>query len=149
MNRAEHLLTCLAEECAEVGQRVSKALRFGLREVQPGQPLTNADRILDELRDLFAVAEICAGEGLIGWAMPDHMEVVAKGAKIERFMKIGVAQGVLDTEDLDAPEARISMALVALRQVLDNPADAIPLTKAALDILERSAAERAEMRGEA
>lgn len=28
MNRSEHLLSCLAEECAEVAQRVSKALRF-------------------------------------------------------------------------------------------------------------------------
>jgi len=30
MNRTEHLLVCLAEECAEVGQAVAKALRFGL-----------------------------------------------------------------------------------------------------------------------
>lgn len=30
MNKAEHLLTCLAEECAEIQQAVSKALRFGV-----------------------------------------------------------------------------------------------------------------------
>lgn len=95
MNRTEHLLTCLAEECDEVGQRVAKALRFGLREVQPGQPLTNGDRILEELRDLFAVAEILAGEGVIGWCMPDRLEVNAKLAKIERFMAISRREGVL------------------------------------------------------
>lgn len=95
MNREEHLLTCLAEECAEVGQRVSKALRFGLDEVQPGQPLRNSDRILEELRDLFAVAEILASEGVIGWCMPDRMDVHAKLAKIERFMSISRRQGVL------------------------------------------------------
>lgn len=27
MNKTEHLLTCLAEECAEVGQAAAKALR--------------------------------------------------------------------------------------------------------------------------
>lgn len=96
MNRTEHLLTCLGEECAEVSQRVSKALRFGLDEVQPGQPLRNRDRIVEELRDLFAVAEILAGEGVIGWCMPDRIEVHAKLAKIERFMAISRAQRVLD-----------------------------------------------------
>jgi len=29
----EHLLIILAEECSEVAQRASKALRFGLREI--------------------------------------------------------------------------------------------------------------------
>ncbi|WP_298091595.1 hypothetical protein [uncultured Sphingomonas sp.] len=95
MNREEHLLTCLAEECAEVSQRVSKALRFGLAEVQPGQPLSNADRILEELRDLFAVANILASEGVIGWCLPDRMEVHAKLDKIEKFMAISRDQGVL------------------------------------------------------
>jgi hypothetical protein len=95
MNRTEHLLTCLAEECDEVGQRVAKALRFGLAEVQAGQPLTNADRILEELRDLFAVAEILASEGVIGWCMPDRLEVHAKLRKIEKFMAISREQGVL------------------------------------------------------
>lgn len=95
MNRAEHLLTCLAEESAEIAQRTTKALRFGLREVQPGQPLTNDDRLCDELRDLIAVAHILHSEGIIGWFMPDAGEVHAKLAKIERFMSISREQGVL------------------------------------------------------
>jgi hypothetical protein len=95
MNRAEHLLTCLAEECAEVAQRVSKALRFGLDEVQRDQPLRNRDRIQDELYDLIAVAEILATEGVLGWPIPDKMLVDQKRAKIERYMAIARAQGVL------------------------------------------------------
>ena len=95
MNRTEHLLTCLSEECDEVGQRVTKALRFGLREVQAGQPLTNDDRICDELRDLISVAHILHGEGVIGWFMPDVGEVHAKRAKIERYMEISRKQGAL------------------------------------------------------
>ena len=93
MNRPEHLLACLAEECDEVGQRVMKALRFGLREVQAGQPLTNDDRICDELRDLIAVAHILHSEGVIGWFMPETGDVHAKRAKIEKFMAISRAQG--------------------------------------------------------
>lgn len=95
MNRTEHLLTCLSEECDEVGQRVAKALRFGLNEVQAGQPLTNADRILEELRDLFAVASILASEGVIGWCLPEQYEVRRKLDKIEHFMAISREQGVL------------------------------------------------------
>ncbi|APR52015.1 hypothetical protein CA223_06685 [Sphingomonas koreensis] len=95
MNRVEHLLTCLGEEGNEVAQRVSKALRFGLREVEPGQPLTNDDRVCDEIRDLIAVAHILHGEGVIGWFMPDTGDIQAKRRKIERFMAISREQGVL------------------------------------------------------
>jgi hypothetical protein len=35
INETDHLLACLAEECAEVSQRVMKALRFGINEIQP------------------------------------------------------------------------------------------------------------------
>ena|SRR3990167_11143702 len=58
MNRTEHLLVCLSEECAEVAHEISKALRFGLQEVMPGQPLTNEERIAREFVDLLAVYEI-------------------------------------------------------------------------------------------
>jgi NTP pyrophosphatase (non-canonical NTP hydrolase) len=96
VNRTEHLLVCLAEECAEVSQRVSKALRFGLAEVQPGQPLNNAERIAGELDDLFAVARILADEGILPREGPDGAEVVeGKRAKIERCMAISREQGVL------------------------------------------------------
>jgi hypothetical protein len=95
VNRSEHLLACLSEEADEVGQRVMKALRFGLREKQAGQPLTNDDRICDELRDLIAVAHVLHSEGVIGWFMPDAGEVHAKRAKIEKFMAISRQEGVL------------------------------------------------------
>ena len=104
MNRSEYLLTCLAEECAEAAQRVSKALRFGLREVQPGQPLTNDDRICDELRDLIAVAHILHSEGVIGWFMPESLDVTSKRDKIERFMAISREQGCIEAERVSHAE---------------------------------------------
>ena len=97
MNRTEHLLSCLAEECCEVGQRVSKALRFGLAEVQAGQPLNNADRIVEELVDLWSVAVMLAEEGVLPPAhlWPTGNQQEAKRAKIEKFMAISRDQGVL------------------------------------------------------
>lgn len=97
MDRREHLLTCLAEECTEVGQRVAKALRFGLAEVQAGQTLTNRQRIAEEYRDLVAVANILVEEGILaGHEMAVlQKDVDAKRTKIERFMEIGHREGVL------------------------------------------------------
>ena len=62
MNRQEFLLTIMAEECVEVAQRISKALRFGLDEVQPGQEFKNSERILGEMMDLLAVAQMIEQE---------------------------------------------------------------------------------------
>ena len=58
MNRLGHLLWILAEECAEIAQRASKASRFGMDEVQPGHALTNEQRIWQEMNDLAAVGEM-------------------------------------------------------------------------------------------
>lgn len=94
MNRTEHLLTTLAEECAEVAQRCSKAARFGLSEVQPGQDLTNAQRILQEWYDAIAVLQMLIADG----ALPvpaSHESVLAKKEKVERFLVYSAQCGTL------------------------------------------------------
>lgn len=95
MNRKEYLLECLSEECDEVSQRISKALRFSLEEIQPGQPLNNAERIVEELHDLFSVVSILNEEAIISFDLPSEEIVEAKKAKIEKFMEISRKQGVL------------------------------------------------------
>ena len=85
MNHTEHLLSCLAEECTEVGQRVSKALRFGLSEVQPGQPLTNAERIAGELIDLLAVVGMLEDQGVLD-VPRDPVAITRKKEKVLKFM---------------------------------------------------------------
>lgn len=96
MDRSEHLLTCLAEECGEVSQRVMKALRFGLAEVQTGQSLNNAERIEEELRDLISVAQILHEDGILSKKFaPTPIERETKRAKIERYMAIGFQTGAL------------------------------------------------------
>ena len=62
MNRLEHVLTIISEECNEVSQRVSKSLRFGLLNVEEGQTSTNMTRILDEYIDLVAMMEMLEQE---------------------------------------------------------------------------------------
>lgn len=100
MKRAEYLLSVLGEEGSEVAHRVSKALRFGVDEVQPGQPDTNGERIRFEVYDVIASYLIAAAEN--DDLPPLHLDrdiisqiTATKRAKIERFMAISRAQGVL------------------------------------------------------
>ena len=66
MNRIEHLLATLAEECAEVGLAVGKALRFGLQTAGPDSlGDTNADDIARELNEVIAVAQMLMELGVL------------------------------------------------------------------------------------
>ena len=92
---ADHLLICLAEECAEVAQRATKALRFGLGETQPGQPLTNAQRLHYELCDLLAVTDLLVEAVAIeGFESAEVRDAIgAKKAKIARYAKYSLSLG--------------------------------------------------------
>lgn len=103
MTRKEHLLTIAAEECNEVAQRISKALRFSLEEVQPGQDLTNAWRILQEFTDLYTVMLMLHEEGHLPSCSSGHPLVnmnwaYAKKQKIEKFLEHSEANGTLEKE---------------------------------------------------
>lgn len=106
MTRTEHLLTCVAEECLEVAQRATKALRFGLSEVQPGQPLNNAQRIAEELIDLFAVlrmleaedgVRLLPGVSVITYDSAAQAGMEAKMSKVESFLRLSHSCGTLDS----------------------------------------------------
>lgn len=91
MNKTEHLLTILSEECAEVAQRASKAIRFGLSEVQPGQPEDNDNkrRLERELGDLMGVAK------LLGLQVQEE-DVAAKIEKFNKYMTYAESIGTLE-----------------------------------------------------
>lgn len=97
MNRQEHLLICLAEECSEVGQRVSKCLRFGLNEKQKGQDYNNRERLEQEIKDMLCVINILLNEGMIKneGCYPNDISIFVKKSKIEKYMEISKEQGVL------------------------------------------------------
>ena len=80
MNHTEHLLFKLAEECAEVVQEASKAAIFGMDEVMPGQPLTNRERVMKELNDIFAVVE------MLGVHQVDRPAIEMKKRKVKHYM---------------------------------------------------------------
>lgn len=96
MNRTEHLLSILAEECAEVAQRATKAQRFGLSEIQPGQELTNAERIMQEVHDLYGIVEMLQYEGGLPGEY-DNAAVMAKIAKVEHYLKFSAECGTLQS----------------------------------------------------
>lgn len=94
MTRTEHLLVILSEECAEVAQRCTKALRFGLHEVEPGQDRTNAQRIADEMGDLIGMWEKLKDEGIIVNFEPN--QPFLKRLKVEKFLTYSHTMGTLD-----------------------------------------------------
>lgn len=85
MNRIEYLLGCLAEECNEVAHRALKAQRFGLAEVEPGQSLTNAQRIAAEMHDVIGVIEMLEAAGQIDVSR-DNDAIERKKTKVEAYM---------------------------------------------------------------
>lgn len=101
MTRVEMLLTILAEECMETAQRASKAIRFGLNEVQEGQGLDNAQRIIYEFNDIVGTMEMLSGEKHI----PYHVDAVAAGLKkikIEKLLTYSFQQGALSDTNTEA-----------------------------------------------
>lgn len=97
MTRREHLLIILAEECAEVAQRVSKALRFGDEEIEPAQGVSNSDRIFLEMADLLAVYDMLRAEK----ALPQlhvgsfNRRMEEKRLKVEKYLVYSEKCGTL------------------------------------------------------
>lgn len=59
------VLDILEEECCEVGQRAIKVERFGVKESQPGQPLTNKERLGREIGQLLFMIDLAQSYGLV------------------------------------------------------------------------------------
>ena len=94
MNRLEHLLIILSEECDETGQRASKALRFGISEIQPNQQLTNAERIVYEFNHILAMMEMLQAEGYIN-SIIDRDAIEQKKINVKSHFNLSIKQGTL------------------------------------------------------
>lgn len=77
MTETEHRLVKLAEECNEVAQRCTKAIRFGLLEVQEGQQYHNKARIRVEMAALIMI-KLGVNEVTI---TPEDIHKIADGNK--------------------------------------------------------------------
>ena len=85
MTREEHLLTIVAEECNEVAQRATKALRFSLEEREPGQEYSNKERLFQEFEDLIAAMKMLFPGELD--KIPDSEKQLAKIKKVEKYLE--------------------------------------------------------------
>lgn len=110
LSREQYLLTCLAEEASEVGEeaaklvkRATKAIRFGLEEVQQGQDKNNIERIAKviglmcyELNDLIAILEELGCDNSNFQQVGDRQAIDAKKTKLDGYMFISKSRGIVE-----------------------------------------------------
>lgn len=98
MTRDEHLMVIAMEECAEVAQRIAKAARFGMEQVQQDandkpeenpERLTNRERIWREWCDLTAMMR------MLGVPSASIARMGEKREKVERYLQRSARCGTL------------------------------------------------------
>jgi NTP pyrophosphatase (non-canonical NTP hydrolase) len=98
LNRTTYLLVLLIEECAEVIQRVCKAIRFGLNEVQQSnseEKRTNERRLAEELADLQTIVCLLQEDGTMpttGFAEWSYQ----KRVRILKYLRYSIALGLAE-----------------------------------------------------
>ena len=94
MNRLQLLLNKLSEEGCEVGQIGLKTAQFGLNEICPCQPFTNAERCHQEIDDVMAIVEMLNDEYSFGYE-PSRERREAKKAKVNKFAAYSESLGMV------------------------------------------------------
>ena len=99
LSRQEHLLICLAEECAEVQKEVSKILRFGLDDkpiesLRGNTLLPNSERLSQEITDVQANIRMLIKEGCPIEIKPK--EIIKKCNKVETYIKYAQEKGTTE-----------------------------------------------------
>lgn len=95
MNRLEHLLTILGEECSELAQETAKALRFGIHE-QRDLPTSNHDRMQKEYNDILAVIIMLNNEKADIDLYFDPVLTMRKKEKVEKYLLYSKELGTLE-----------------------------------------------------
>lgn len=105
MNKQQFLLLKLIEECAEVAQRASKQIQFGKDERQKdhaphgatAESKSNAERLKDELMDLFVMASILHDELEIPtWTIQELATArIVKKQKLQKYLDLSYSLGQL------------------------------------------------------
>lgn len=97
MSEINHLLICLEEECLEVGQAVSKALRFGLDD--HFTETTPREMIRRELHEVSAVFELLAELEVLPM-LPDRSLISAKKEKLKKMLAYAREKGTLRRDEI-------------------------------------------------
>lgn len=109
MNKQEHLLTILGEECSELHQDICKALRFGMNDTPPNGKLDNTQLMFKEFNDILAMAEMIneyvttkPWDGVTytskGILYRDDKMVEDKKTKVEKYLEYSRSKGTLTEE---------------------------------------------------
>jgi len=94
LSRCTLLLLAVIEYTHAIGKRATKALRFGLPHVQPGQELSNAARLVDSYTDLLCVMLILQSDAQIDLRSVNAL-IPLKKAKVERYLGASASYGTL------------------------------------------------------
>lgn len=98
MNKEQHLLACLAEECAEIIKEVNKSFRFGIDDHNPNDPtkVTTRTKLENELHELLAVIQLLTDHGTIGAISADSDQIIKKQLKVIKYMDYAKLKGTLE-----------------------------------------------------
>jgi len=86
MNKKEHLLVCVNEECSEVAKAITKILRFGVDDRYPPiSGTTNLEKLSEECTDVLAVLEMLEDAKIVQ-INRSRAAIELKKAKVFRYM---------------------------------------------------------------
>lgn len=100
MTKEELSYLLLMEECAEVQHRVSKILRFGTQETEPGHERNNAERLREEMCDLLSIIFFLQEEGYVADINEEDLEEAMnkKKEKVATFLAYSQSLGKVTKE---------------------------------------------------
>lgn len=99
MRKNDYLALVAMEECAEIQQALSKAIRFGFDDHHPSRAdETNEDQMLTEFYQLTAMIEELQKQGVIAGFTQEKIEKVkqSKIEKVYKYMDYSKEKGVLE-----------------------------------------------------
>lgn len=90
----DYLLTCVAEESAEIGKEAAKGIRFGLHDQWQDKP-TAHDALIAEYYDLMSVMELLFETGILHKPSEEEIQnmVERKRARVRHFMEYSAKRG--------------------------------------------------------
>ncbi|MBM7688840.1 hypothetical protein BCR24_04730 [Enterococcus ureilyticus] len=99
MRKNEYLTLVAMEECAEIQQALSKAIRFGFDDHHPSRAdETNEEQLLTEFYQLTAMIEELQNQGIIESFIREKIAEVKQNKikKVYQYMDYSKKQGLLD-----------------------------------------------------
>ena len=102
MNSYENVMVTAMEECSEVQQAISKALRFGIDTTIPNEPdKTNRFQILEEYYQLQAVMELLMDGSELWPLREDEINAIKtkKTLNVDKYQKYSIELGLVQLEE--------------------------------------------------